>query len=137
VVVFKPSGNKFFVLDSGTTRDGSSFTGMVQRTGLSVVGRKRSGEWVEDFEKGKLVSKVWPKASGGPINVRVGYQGLANGPVTWGGAQSFDPSSQQFVDGVLGSAVGGAGKAVSIEFSSASDFRLDGYKLDMAVTGKF
>jgi hypothetical protein len=132
VVVCDPAAQLMYLLDSGTTRNGAAFTGTIQRTGLSVVGRKRTGEWIEDFEHGKLVSKVWPKVVGGPINVRVGYQNLAQGPVTWGSYQPYDPTLQQFVDGVLGS-----GKAVAIEFSSTNDFRLDGYKLDMSVTGKF
>jgi hypothetical protein len=131
-VIYQPTANKFYMLDNGSTRDGAAFTGTIQRTGLSIIGKKRTGEWIEDPEHGKLVSKVWPKASGGPLNVRVGYQEVGQGPVSWTNPQSFDPSVARFVDGVLGS-----GKLVAIEFSAAADFRIDGYKLDMSVTGKF
>ena len=132
VILGDPATNNFYLLDSGTTRNGVGYTGTLQRTGLSIIGRKRTGEWIEDFEHAKLISKVWPKVVGGPINVRVGYQALAQGPVTWTPYQPYDPTMQQFVNGMLGS-----GKAVAIEFSSPNDFRLDGFKLDMSVTGKY
>lgn len=132
VVVFDPANKLFYLIDNGTTRNGVAYTGTLQRTGLSIIGRKRSGEWIEDFQHGKLVSKVWPKVVGGPVNVRIGYQQLAQGPITWTGYQVFDPTVQQYIDGVLGS-----GKALAIEFNSTNDFRLDGFKMDMSIEGEF
>lgn len=131
-VIGNPANKKIHLMDNGTTRDGVAFTGTLQRTGLSIVGRKRTGEWIEDFQQRKIVNRVWPKVVGGPINIRVGYQAVPNGAVSWKNAQSFDPASAVFVDGFLGS-----GRAVAIEFAAATDWRIDGYQLTLAMAGKY
>lgn len=132
VVVAKTSNKKLLSLDTGTANDGTTFSGTLQRTGLGIIGRKRSGEWLEDFETRKMIQRVWPKVSSGTCNVRIGYQDLPNGAVTWTPYQPFTPSTLAYVDGVLGS-----GRSVSVEFSAPNDFHLDGFKLDMALVGKF
>jgi hypothetical protein len=124
--------SKLLALDSGTTNDGAPFTGTLQRTGISIIGRKRTGEWIEDFETRKLVQRVWPKVANGMCNVRIGYQDLPNGAVRWTPYQTFTPQLQVYVDGVLGS-----GRSVAIEFSGTNAFHIDGYKLDLATTGRF
>jgi hypothetical protein len=131
-VVANSNSSKLLSLDTGITNDGSPFTATLQRTGLSIIGRKRTGEWIEDFETRKLVQRVWPKLASGTCNVRVGYQDLPNGAVRWTPYQAFTPQLQAFVDGVLGS-----GRSVAIEFSGANPFHIDGYKLDLATTGRF
>lgn len=123
---------KIHLLDSGALRDGQPFVGTLQRTGLSIIGKKRTGEWIVDFQRRKQVNRVWPKVFIGPVNVRVGYQDLVNGPIRWNAPQLFDPKLQIFSDGTLGS-----GRSVSVEFSAPNDFRLDGYKLDVAALGMY
>lgn len=132
IVVAQPTSKKLLSLDTGTTNDGVAFSGTLQRTALGIIGRKRSGEWLEDFETRKMIQRVWPKLATGSCNVRVGYQDLPNGAISWTGYQAFTPATLAYVDGVLGS-----GRAVSVEFSAPNDFHIDGYKLDMALTGKF
>lgn len=131
LVLCKPTDPAFLQLDNTSQRDGHNFTGTIQRMSLGVIGRKRTGEWIEDFEVRKLVTRVWPKMSGGPVTIRLGGQNTPGGPVTWSQAIPFDPSTQQFCD------VTAEGAAISIEFSGATDWQLDGYKLDMVTLGKF
>lgn len=122
---------KFFELDAGTTFDGANFLGTLQRVGLSLVGRKRSGEWIVDFAKHKFVRRVWIKGSGGPFDVRVGFQRLPEGDVTWSPVKTFNPAAQRWIN------VAGSGKAVAIEFSAVVPFRIAGYKLESDPLGRF
>lgn len=122
---------KFWQLDSSTTFDGTAFIGTLQRTGLGMVGRKRTGEWIVDFTAQKMVRRVWIKAIGGPITVRVGFQTLPDGAVTWTTPKSFNPSTQKYLDVV------GSGKAVAIEFTSTMPFRISGYKPEVQTLGRF
>lgn len=131
VIACSTDTTKFLQLDSGVLRDGATFTATLQREGLSMVGRKRSGEWINDFKKRKLVHRVWIKAQGGPIDVRLGSFNVPLGATTWSAVVSFDPTTQDYVDVVV------EGAAISIEFSSANYFRLTGYKLEIELGGEF
>jgi hypothetical protein len=131
VVVCATDSVKFLQLDDGNTFDTTVFTGTLQRVGLGVVGRKRSGEWIVDFTKQKLVRRLWIKGSGGPFNVRVGFQALPDGIVNWTTPQSFDPITQKYID------VTGSGKAIAVEFSGTVPFRVAGYKPEIMLLGRF
>lgn len=137
VVICNPNTSKIHLFDQGTVRDGLSFMGTLQRTNLAIVGRKRSGEWIEDFQRRKLVSALWPKVQNGPINVRVGYNDLPNQNSNWSPYLPFDPSTQVFVNGMLDGPNQGSARAFGIEFSSVNDFRVDGYKADISLTGEY
>lgn len=131
VLLSNPTSTKFFLGDSGTTRDTVAFTGTVQRTGLSVVGRKRTGEWIEDFQQRKLVTRIWPKISGGAVSIRVGASDVVDGPVTWDAAQAFDYTTQNYVD------VTASGAGIALEISGATPWKLHGYKMEMNLLGNF
>lgn len=131
MLLSKPTNTRFLQLDLGGQRDGADFTGLVQRLSLGVVGRTRKGEWIEDFEVRKFVNRIWPKMSGGPVNIRLGGQNVPGGPVTWSAPVVFNPATQQYADIVA------EGAAIAIEISGAVDWQLDGYKLDMVVAGRF
>jgi hypothetical protein len=131
VVVCDTNDTKFLQLDNSTQINGVDFTGTLQRVGLGMVGRKRSGEWIVDFTKQKLLRRVWIKASGGPINIRVGFQKRPDGPVTWSVAKAFNPATQKYIDVV------GSGKAIAVEFASTVPFRLAGYKPEIEILGRF
>lgn len=131
ILLSKPAATKFLQLDLGAQRDGNNYTGLIQRTSLGVIGRDRKGNWIEDFEVRKMVHRIWPKMSGGPVNIRLGGQETPNGSIRWSAPVVFDPSNQQFCD------VFAEGAAICIEFSGAVDWQLDGYKLDMVTLGRF
>lgn len=132
VVLCGTDAGKFYKLDNGATRDGTPFTGTLQRTGLSVTGKKRNGEWVVDHYVNKLVRRLWPKISGGAVNVRLGTQELVDGPITWSPVAVHDPSANLYADpGPIG------GAAIGVEFSSDVAFRISGYSLELQTLGRF
>lgn len=134
VVLSAPAATKLYGLDRTSTRDGAAFTATLQREGLALIGRKRSGEWIVDHEIMKMLKRVWPKMSGGPVNVRLGSQQTVGGPISWSNAVTFDPASQTYVDflPVSGRAVG-----VEISSSAAVSWRIDGYKVDIEKLGNY
>ena len=130
VVVLNPAENKFMILDSGHLRDTTTFVGSLQRTGLSLLGRRRNGEWIVNYKKMKLFSDIWIKGQGGPIFVRLGAAMAVDGPVTWTAGDEYNlPSEVQAYLGPI------SGRAGAIEFSSGAWFRIDGYKLVVADLG--
>lgn len=135
VVLCCTDSTKFCELHSGTTRDGSAYTAILQREGLAMAGKKRTGEPVVDHEIIKYIDRVWPKiqVSTGYVKVRVGYQMHVDGPVTWGPYTNFDPATQVTVDASM------SGRAVAIEFSTTGDldWRLDGWKLAVKADAQF
>lgn len=124
---------KFHQFNSTEQHDGTNFDVTLQRTGLSVIGRKRTGEWIVDVERRKLVNKLWLKIQGGPVNVRMGYQEEPDGDVTWTDTQSFNPQTQRWLDFAF------SGMAIAIEFSSNTNvtWKLLGYKIDINPAGVF
>lgn len=133
VVLASPVATKMFQMDSGLTRDGSAFSTLLQRVGLSILGRTRQGEWVVDHEQMKLFKRMWPKSQGAELTVRIGSQQLVNGSVAWSVPATFDPSTQMTVDRITN------GRAAAIEFQTTASehWRLDGYKVDIEKRGKF
>jgi hypothetical protein len=132
ILLSEPASTTLQQFDLGVTRNGTSFTGTVQRTSLGMVGRnRRTGEWIVDFETRKMCHRIWPKMSGGPVNIRLGGQNVPNGPVTWSPYQVFDPSVQKYCD------ITAEGAALCIEVNGAVPWKLDGYKLDLVTLGRF
>lgn len=133
VLLCKPDASLFLQLDTNasTTNNGAPIIGTLQREGLAVIGRKSNGQQINEFDMRKLCKRVWIRASGGPIDVRIGYQEIVDGDITWSTSVSFDPTSQLFVDFLV------SGIALAIEFSSSTPFSVSGYKLILVPGGKF
>lgn len=132
VVLSAPVSSKFLVLDKTGQRDGVPFTSTLQRTGLSMIGRKRTGEWIVNHRIRKLMQRLWPKIQGAAVEVRVGSSEVVNGSILWSDYVPFDPSVEVTADVPLIS-----GRGLSVEFRSTQFFRLDGYKVDIAELGEF
>lgn len=132
VILCGTDATKFYNMDDGGTRDGVVFTGTLQRLGLSVLGKKRNGEWVVDFDRMKMYDTIWPKLKSGVVSIRIGSQQLVDGPVTWNQAVVYDPTTDIKVDaGPI------SGRALAIEISGASSWHLDGYKAAIQDIGMF
>lgn len=132
VILCGTDDEKFYGFDdpTTTTHDGTLYTGTIQRENLALLGRKRTGEWIVDFEKRKMLRRLWIRATGGPINVRVGFTEQMGGTISWTAPQSFSPATQHWVDFF------GSGRAVSVEFSSQLPFKLLSYKLEGEAVGE-
>lgn len=133
VVLCDAANTKFYRLDSGLTRDGNHFTSTLQRSTLGVVGRDRNGKWIEDFNLRKFVTRIWPRVTGGPVNIRLGVQETIDSSISWGSPKSFNPLTQRYVDFEI------VGEALSVEFSTTDDveWQVNGYKLEVKNGGKF
>lgn len=131
VVLCDPVNTKFYQMDSGTTDDGSTITATLQRLGLSIVGKDRTGQAIVNHQQRKFVTRVWISARGGPFDVRVGYQNTVEGSVAWSNKVSFDPSTQKWVDVAI------SGVAIALEFSGTTWFRVSAYKLELDVIGEY
>lgn len=129
--------------ETSSFRSGESFSAHMRRTGISLVGRKRSGEWIVNHEIYKFVDRIWPKIKTrhnqyGEANalteIRIGTQDIVDGPVTWGPYQPFNPTSQVAFD------VCASARALAIEFKlpeADPSWRLEGYRITLTPDGQF
>lgn len=133
VIACGTDATKFYELNSGTTRDGSEFPTSLVREALGLLGRRRNGAWIEDFKQRKMLLRIWPKVSGGAVQVRVGVQETVDGSIEWGAFQTFDPATMMWLD------VTCQGRAISIEFASngSGTWALQGYKFEQHLLGNF
>lgn len=125
--------SKFYNMDRTNTRDGASITSTLQRVGISLIGRKRGGEWIVDHQQRKMLHRLWPKISGSDISIRLGTQDTVDGPITWGPAVVFDPAAKNAADN---DPVSGAALALELSQTSKS-WRADGYKIGITPLGQF
>lgn len=132
VVCASPDSNKFFNFDKANTRDGVAYTSTLQRVSLGLMGKKRGGDPIVDFQRRKLFQRLWPKMQGGPVNVRLAAQETAEGAVTWGDSVVFDTARRVADNEPI------SGTALGFEISSSGVFwRMDGYKVQIEPTGMF
>lgn len=132
-----PELTKIYQLDLGTQFNGVNFSGFVEKTGISIYGMSQDGTIVGDIELNKLVRSIYPRATGGPLNIQIGRQQVIEGPVTWGPIHTFIPGQDQKVD-VLDD-IGGACKLYSLRFTwpEGSAAELRSYDIDVEPLGVF
>lgn len=133
VLLCDKATSQFHRWDVGYTRNGLPYAATLQRTGLAMTGKKRSGETIVNFQAEKFVDRIWPKISGGPVLVRLGYQQTVDGSVEWGPYVEFDPANDVTVD------TDASGRAICIEFTTpeALEWKLDGYRLPIQILSEF
>ncbi len=122
----------FYQLNESTARAGVPIIGTLRREGLALMGKKRDGGWIVDWQRLKMIDRFWPKVQRGPVSIRVGMQDNVEGAVSFSAAVVFDPSIGVFSDPALPK----SGRAVAVEFAG-NDFRLDGYKINVIPLGTF
>lgn len=130
VLLCGTDATKFYNLDSGPTRDGVAFTSTLQRTALGLIGKKRDGSPIVDFQRRKMIKRIGPKLEGPAVSIRFGVQQTVDGAIEWGAAATFDVATQKFCDPEWKS-----GNAVGFELTGTG-FKLDGYTLDIVPLGK-
>lgn len=119
-------------LETTEQNNGQNMEVYLERQGLAVIGRDRGGQPKADINVRKLMKRIWPKVSGGPVNVRIGMQETLNDPVTWMAPKQFDPSSgTKFLDFII------SGRLIAVRFETNSNvtWQLDGYDLEFEVLG--
>jgi hypothetical protein len=132
IILVDTDNAKFQQMDSGSTHDGVPFRSTISRDALAVVGRQRTGEPIVDVTERKYVPRVWPKITGAPVEVRIGFRDLEDATITWETSVEFDPSQHRYVD------FDGSGVFFSWEITSDGEhWRLDGMVFDLHLVGGF
>jgi len=122
--------------DYGYDADIGSEWAKLQRDGLGIIGRDRKGNWKVDQTNIKFVRAVYPQmqaSTGATVDVYVGSQMFVEDPISWSGPFNFNPATQLKIDCRV------AGRLISLRFESNDTkwWRIDGYKLDIDVIGRW
>lgn len=128
------SGQTFYDLDNTQSqlKGNQAFTATLQRTGLALLGKKRTGEWIVDYKKLKMFQRIWPKIEGVPVGIRIGMQTMIKGAVTWTDPVTYDPEQDMYadVDPI-------SGRALAMEIKGPPGWKVLGYKIEIAPLGDF
>ncbi|MGH9425715.1 MAG: hypothetical protein ACRD2L_05335, partial [Terriglobia bacterium] len=132
----KPGADKKILrLDDTELEDGSLMTAYVERTGLSIIGRDRTGEPKADINSEKLVRGIRPRMKAtGHVHVYLAEQMeiQRDAPVKWHGPFTFDPVNGQLeVNHVVTTRLVG----YRIESDADIHWELDGLDIDVEVLG--
>lgn len=127
-----PSRLKIVQVDDTLQFESTDFETLVEHTGLSVIGRDQYGHILSDPNVEKLVRGVIPRFSaedGVIIDITIGSRQTPLGAVTWETPQQFTVGVDFKVDCYT------VGRILALRFASYSDFKLQGYDLDIAPLG--
>lgn len=110
---------------------GADMSSFIERQSLAIIGQDRQGNPKSDLEVLKLWKRIWPRVTGGPINVRVGVQDYIGGPVMWQPPQAFNPATQKYLDFIA------HGRLLCTRFESNADvaWQLEGYDVEVEQAG--
>ena len=127
-----PIDNNFLHLDKTNQFNGMNITSTLERTGLLIIGVDKFNKPIVNMTRRKLATRVWPRMTGGPVNIQVGSQETIKGPVTWATAKVFTPGVDNYVDFLAN------GRLLAIRFESLGDvaWTLDGYDINVEELGE-
>ena len=120
--------------DLGLDFNGTAFPSFVERTALAIIGQDREGAPLVDYQKRRLVTRIWPKVSGSPVLISLGGQDKIDGPLTYGTPMLYDPAGESnYVDPdpPLNTRL----VAIKIEDVNGQDFSCEGYDIDIHELG--
>lgn len=126
---------RLYQADFGTNFDSEPVKVILERTGLSLIGRDRQGNWKADATVVKFVSGIWPLIRGTPgsvIKVYVGSQMTTEEAVSWEGPYQFVVGVTNFLDFT----VSGCYIAVRFESDGQDPWELISYDLDLTLVGE-
>jgi hypothetical protein len=128
-------GDRFVQFDAGVTFLAGPVEVSLTRTGLTIVGQDRFGQWQVDPAVVKLVQGMWPvfkAATGTVVQLWVGGQESADGPITWEGPYDFRIGIDKYQDFLV------SGTHIAVRFTSrgALPWELLSYDLDLTAIGE-
>jgi len=125
---------KLYKMESTNQFAGVNYTSYVERTGLAIVGRKRSGAYIADPMKMKYVNLIVPKLTGsGTVNIYVGSQETIDGAVTWSPAFAFTIGTD------IEATFDVTGRFIAVKFESTDNghWELDSYQMNVVLVGTY
>jgi hypothetical protein len=128
-------GNRFFQADFGRYFDKEPVRVVLERTGLSILGRDRQGNWKVNAGVIKFISGVWPYLKGTPgteVLVYVGSQMFTEEAITWEGPYKAIIGQTEFLDFTV------SGRYMAVRFESVGQppWELVSYDLDLTTVGE-
>lgn len=128
-----PVNTKFYNMNTTNQFNGVSYNSYIERQGLALLGKDRQGNPQVDYSARKLLTRVYPHMTSGPVNIRIGAQERPEDAVAWQPVVAYDPSTQDHIDVVA------SGRLFSIRFEGQLDtpWELYGYDLEIEPLGTF
>lgn len=128
-------GNEFYQADRDLRFGETPLRCVLMRSGLTIFGKDRFGNWKSDPTSVKIAQGVWPIIRGVPgtrISVYLGAQDSTDEPLRWDGPYNFIVGVSRFCDLV----VSGVYLAVRFESQDAEPWELLSYDLDLEIVGE-
>lgn len=129
-------GDSFVQFDAGTQFQAGPVEVSLTRTGLTIVGQDRFGQWQIDPGSIKEILGMWPvfrAPKGTIVKISVGAQESTDEPITWEGPYDFRVGVDSFQDFLV------SGKYLAVRFTSKAQlpWELLSYDLDLENVGVF
>jgi hypothetical protein len=128
-------GDRFYQFDAGVNFAVGPVEVTLGRTGLTIVGQDRFGQWMVDPGVEKLVTGMWPvfrAPAGTVVQIWVGAQESTEDPITWEGPRDFRVGIDKFQDFLV------SGTHIAVRFTSMGQppWELLSYDLDIEPVGE-
>jgi hypothetical protein len=127
-------GNEFYQADAGLRFGESPLRVVLSRTGLTIFGKDRFGNWKSDQSSYKEISGCWPLIrgqAGTQVDIYLGAQDSTEDPIRWDGPFPYICGQTTFIDPLI------SGRFLAIRFESLDQepWELLSYDLEIELIG--
>lgn len=127
-------GNEFYQADSALRFGETSLNVVLSRTGLTIFGKDRFGNWKSDPSSYKELTGFWPiirGTAGTIVKVYIGAQDSTEDPVRWEGPYNYVCGTTTFMDFTI------SGRFLAIRFESQDQdpWELLSYDMEIELVG--
>jgi len=134
LIIADQANTKLLLADAGTDFNGVAFEAFVERANLAIIGQDREGAPLLDYNQRRLVKRVWPKATGGIVDVYLGGSDQLGTAPTYNAPLTFTPGqADNFVDPPAPLNV----RLPAIKFVLREGASIEGYDMDIEPLGEF
>lgn len=128
-------GAEFYQEGLGTLYNGLPIISSLVRTGLTITGKGRKGEWTIDPTVVKEVTGIYPVIRGTPgqvVTIKIGAADFPDDPIRWDAARDFRIAIDSYLDYVI------SGKYIAVSFESEGNepWELLSYELEINAIGQ-
>lgn len=132
-IVCDPANTRFLSLEDTEEFAGVAYTSYIEKLGMSLVGVDRFGNPVVDIGSRKMLKRIWPKITGGPVHIIFAKQENLSAPVVYDSPIAFNPANgDEYVDSVANGRLVG----FRIEEVDGRPWGCEGYEFELEVLGE-
>ena len=135
MLMAQPGSTKLLRGDYSNTFDGTNIHSWAERTGIALIGRDRFGNPKVDYQNRKLCDEVWPRVSGGKVNIYLGASDNAANSPTYNAAQEYDPNTSYKLD--ADPPIEGRMLAIKFDSEEVTQWTAEGYDMNVEITGRY